>query len=124
LPAGLAKLIRSARSFQLDRLAKTIAIKNIARSAILKITARLDRCPAASAARRAGGSNGYRWITGPIATVLDGHKLPKVTVGTRFGGLVWEWFSEGTGSSTVVCGNHPYSVRRSPSPRWDASRQD
>jgi hypothetical protein len=46
--------------FQHNRLAKIIEFKSITRSAIRKALAMLDNCPAASAARRAGGSNGYR----------------------------------------------------------------
>jgi len=95
----------------MDRPAKIIAVKDITSRAILKTSERLDRCPAASAAPRAGGSIGYRRITGPITTVRDGHKLPKVAAVTRFGVFAWGWFSERTWSSTVVLGNHTCSVR-------------
>jgi len=72
----------------------------------------LDNCPASSASYRAGGSNGYRWITGPITAVCDGHMSPKALADTRVVLSAWTWFSEGTWSSTVVLGNHPCSVRR------------
>ena len=71
----------------------------------------LDDCPAASAARRAGGSNGYRWITGPITTVRREHILPKSLAVARVGFIAWKWFTEGTKSVAVVLGNHPCSVR-------------
>jgi len=70
----------------------------------------LDNCPATSAARKAGGSNGYRWITGPITTVRDGRMSPEALADTRVVLSAWKWFSERTWSSTVVLGNHPYSV--------------
>jgi hypothetical protein len=47
---------------------------------------------------------------GPITAVRDGSKLPKVIAVTRFGVLAWKRFSERARSSTVVLGNHPYSV--------------
>ena len=96
--------------FQLDRPAKIIECKYITRSVISKALAVLDSCPASSASRRAGGSNGYRWITGPITTVRDGRMSPEALADTRVVLSAWKWFSERTWSRTVVLGNHPYSV--------------
>ena len=112
LPAGLARLIRFRSLFLLDRPANIIAAKDITSRAILKTSAKLDRCPAASAAPRAGGSNGYRWITGPITTVRDGRMSPKALADTRVVLSAWKWFSERRCSSPVVLGNHTCSVRR------------
>ena len=67
--------------------------------------------PAASSARRAGGSDSTRWISGPITTVPFGHKLPKASAVAGAGAPAWKWFSESSRSGNVVHGNHPISVR-------------
>jgi hypothetical protein len=82
----------------------------IIRSVISKALAVLDGCHASSASHRAGGSNGYRWITGPITTVRGGRMSPEALANTRVVMSAWKWFSEWTWSSIVVLGNHPYSV--------------
>jgi hypothetical protein len=46
--------------FQLNRAGKTIGIQYMTGKGIRQALTMLDNCPAASAARRAGGSNGYR----------------------------------------------------------------
>ena len=70
----------------------------------------LDHCPAASTARRAGGSNGYRWITGPIATVHNEHFCSELAAVARVGLVARRWFSDKNRSAAVVLGNHPISV--------------
>jgi hypothetical protein len=67
---------------------------------------------AASSARRPGGSDSYRWISGPITTVPVGHTLPKASAVAGAGDPAWKWFSESSRSSSFVYGNHPRSVRR------------
>jgi hypothetical protein len=52
-----------------------------------------------------------KWLTGPITTVRDGHRLPKAVGVTRVRSSAWVWFSECISSDRVVHGNHPYSVR-------------
>jgi hypothetical protein len=60
--------------------------------------------------RRAGRGYGYKWISGPITTVQDGHIVPKATAVTRVGSAAQQWFSESSGSGIVVLGNQPISV--------------
>ena len=61
----------------------------------------------ASSARRAGRSFGYKWLTGPITTVRDGHRLPKAVAVTRVSSAAWVWFSECISSDTMVHVDHP-----------------
>jgi hypothetical protein len=72
----------------------------------------LDHCPAASTARRAGGSNGYRWITGPITAVRNEHFCSELAAVARVGLVTRRWLSDMNRSAAVVLGNHPISVRR------------
>jgi len=51
------------------------------------------------------------WISDPITTVHDGHKLPKAAAATRDCCAAWKWFTESSRGSSVVPGNRPYSVR-------------
>jgi len=50
------------------------------------------------------------WISDPITTVCDGHKLPKAAAATRDSCAAWKWFTESSRGSSVVLGNRPYSV--------------
>ena len=67
--------------------------------------------PPECSALKAGCGYGYRWISGPIATVYDEHKLPKATAATELA------LQHGSGSRKTA-GQHrdyeknPYSVRR------------
>jgi hypothetical protein len=54
----------------------------------------------------------YKWISGPITTVRDGHKLPKAAAATRVGCAAWKWFTESSRGSNVDLGNRLCSVRR------------
>jgi hypothetical protein len=72
----------------------------------------LDHCPAASAARRAGVSDGYRWITGPITTVHNEHFCSELAAVARVGLVTRRWLSVKNRSAAVVLGNHPISVIR------------
>jgi hypothetical protein len=62
--------------------------------------------------RKAACSNCYMWISDPITTVRDGHKLPKAAATTRDSCAAWKWFTESSRGSSVVLGNRPYSVSR------------
>ena len=88
-----------------------IGIKCITRSAIRKASGMLDNFPAASAAHRAGGSNGYRWITGPITIVRSKHFCGELAAVARVGLVTRRWLSDKNRSAAVVLGNHPISVR-------------
>ena len=77
-----------------------------------KALAMLDNCPASSASYRAGGSNGYRWITGPITTVRNEHFCSELAAVARVGLVTRRWLSDKNRSAAVVLGNHPISVRR------------
>jgi len=72
----------------------------------------LVNCSAASAAHRAGGSNGYRWITGPITTVHKEHFCGELAAVARVGLVTRRRLSDKNRSAAVVLGNHPISVRR------------
>ena len=61
--------------------------------------------PTTSQARRADRIDDYKWISGPITTVHDGHIVQKSTAATRVGSAAKQWFSESSGSGTVVLGN-------------------
>ena len=50
------------------------------------------------------------WISDPITTVHDGHKLPKAAAATRDSCAAWKWFTESSSGSSVILGNRPYSV--------------
>ena len=67
--------------------------------------------------RRADRGYDYKWISDPTTTVQDGHKVPKATAVTRVGSAAQQWFSESSGSGTVVLGNQPISVRHYEQPR-------
>jgi hypothetical protein len=97
--------------FQLNLAGKTIEIQYITRKGIRQALTMLDNCPAASAARRAGGSNGYRWITGPITTVHSEHFCSELAAVARVGLVARRWLSDKNRSAAVVLGNHPISVR-------------
>ena len=66
--------------------------------------------PTTSQARRADRIDDYKWISGPITTVQDGHIVPKATAVTRVDSATQQWFSESSGSGIVVLGNQPISV--------------
>ena len=68
--------------------------------------------PTTSQARRADRIDDYKWISGPMTTVQDGHIVPKATAVTRVDSAAQQWFSESSGSGTVVLGNQPISVSR------------
>ena len=99
-------------ALQLKRPAKTIGIQYITRKGIRKASAMLDHSPAASAVRRAGGSNGYRWITGPITTVHNEHFCGELAAVARVGLVARSWLSDKNNRAAVVLGNHPISVGR------------
>jgi hypothetical protein len=65
-----------------------------------------------SQARRADRIDDYKWISGPITTVHDGHIVQKATAATRVGSAAKQWFSESSGNGIVVLGNQPISVGR------------
>ena len=64
----------------------------------------------ASSASRAARSFGFKWLTGPITTVRDGHSFPKAVAVTRVSSSAWVWFSECSRCYEVVHGNYPNSV--------------
>jgi hypothetical protein len=72
----------------------------------------LDNFPVASAAHRAGGSVGYRWIMGPITTVHNEHFCSELAAVARVGLVARRWLSDKNRSAAVVLGNHPISVGR------------
>jgi hypothetical protein len=49
---------------------------------------------------------------GSVTTVHVGHIVHKATAVTRVGWAAQKWFSESSGSGTVVLGHQPISVRR------------
>ena len=75
-----------------------------------KALAMLDNCPVSSASYRAGDSNGYRWITGPITTVCNEHCCSELAAVARVGSVTRRWLSDKNRSAAVVLGNHPISV--------------
>ena len=87
-----------------------IGIKCITRSAIRNVSGMFDNFPAASAAHRAGGSVGYRWIMGPITTVHNEHFCSELAAVARVGLVARRWLSDKNRSAAVVLGNHPISV--------------
>ena len=85
-----------------------------------KVSGMLDNFPAASAARRAGGSVGYRWIMGPITTVHNKHFCSELAAVARVGLVTRRWLSDKNRSAAVVLGNHPISVGQFSRPERDA----
>lgn len=65
-----------------------------------------------SQARGAERRYGYKWISGPMTTVHDGHIAPKATAAPKVNSAAQKRFSESSGSGTVVFGNQPISVGR------------
>ena len=51
-----------------------------------------------SEARRADRIDDYKWISGPITTVHDGHIAHKATAVPRVGSASQQWFSESSGN--------------------------
>jgi hypothetical protein len=68
---------------------------------------------AASAAREAGGSDGYMWIPGPITTVHDQHFCRELAAVARVDYVSRRWLSGKNRSAAVVPENHPISVSSS-----------
>jgi hypothetical protein len=60
--------------------------------------------------RSAVRSNGYMWISSPIASVHYKHSRPKAAAAAKIRFPAWRWFSESIKGGMVVHGNQPISV--------------